>query len=56
MSPWFAGSKAMIVFVVYIVIGYILFAACGGARNKLSPEEREKNMFGDLDLNAMRQK
>ena len=56
MSPWFAGTKALIVFVVYIIVGYILFFACGGARNKLSPEEREKNMFGELDLKAMRQK
>ena len=54
--PWFAGSKSVIVFVVYIVIGYILFFACGGARNKLTPEEREKSMFGDLDLAKMRQK
>ena len=56
MSPWFAGTKALIVFVCYIVVGYVLYFACGGARNKLSPEEREKNMFGDLDLKAMRQK
>ena len=56
MSPWYAGTKALIVFVVYIIVGYVLFFACGGARNKLSPEEREKNMFGDLDLKAMRQK
>ena len=56
MSPWFAGGKALLVFVVYIIVGYVLFFACGGARNKLTPEEREKNMFGDLDLKAMRQK
>ena len=54
--PWFAGGKAVIVFVVYIIIGFILFAATSKNRNALSPQEREHAMFGDVDLNAMRQK
>ncbi len=54
--PWFAGSKAVLVFVIYVIIGFILFAATSGSRKALSPEEREKSMFGDLDLQAMRQK
>ena len=56
VCPWFAGSKAVIVFVIYIIVGFILFAATSGSRKALSPEEREKAMFGDLDLNAMRNK
>ncbi len=56
VCPWFAGGKAVLVFVIYIIVGFILFAASGGARNALSPEEREHAMFGKLDLEAMRQK
>ena len=56
VCPWFAGSKAVIVFVIYIIVGFILFAATSGSRKALSPEEREKAMFGDLDLKAMRSK
>ena len=43
--PWFAGGKAVIVFVVYIIIGFILFAATSKNRNALSPQEREHAMF-----------
>lgn len=52
--PWYAGGKSVIVFVVYIVIGFILYFASGSARNKMTAAEREKAMFGDLDLEAMR--
>ncbi len=55
-APWFAGKAAVIVFVIYLVIGFALFAISSGARNQLSAEEREKSMFGDLDLQAMRGK
>ena len=54
VCPWFAGKTAVIAFVVYIIIGFILFGATSGSRKALTPEEREKSMFGDLDLNAMR--
>ena len=54
ISPWFAGTKAVTVFVVYLIIGFVLFFATGSSRNRLSPQERERAMFGDLDLEAMR--
>jgi amino acid transporter len=52
--PWFAGGKAVTVFVVYLIIGFVLYFATGSARKGLSPQERERSMFGDLDLEAMR--
>ena len=54
-SPWFAGTKAVTVFVIYLIIGFVLFFATSGSRNRLAPQEREKSMFGDLDLETMRQ-
>ena len=54
VSPWFAGGKAVTVFVVYIVVGFVLYFATSGSRKALSPHEREQAMFGNLDLNAMR--
>ena len=54
--PWYAGNKAVLVFVIYLIVGFILFAATSSSRKALSPEEREKSMFGDLDLKAMRSK
>ena len=54
--PWYAGNKAVLVFVIYIIVGFILFAATSGSRKTLTPEEREKSMFGELDLTAMRTK
>jgi len=56
VSPWFAGTKAVTVFVIYIAIGFVLFFATSGSRNRLAPQERERSMFGDLDLEAMRRK
>ena len=53
-SPWFAGAKAVTVFVVYLIIGFVLYFATGSSRNRLSPQEREQAMFGELDLEAMR--
>ena len=54
--PWYAGNKAVLVFVIYLIVGFLLFAATSGSRRALTPEEREKSMFGDLDLKAMRSK
>lgn len=54
ITPFYVGSKALIIFVVYIVIGIVLHLAAGGQRNQLSPHERMKNMFGELDLDEMR--
>lgn len=54
VTPFYVGSKALIVFVVYIVIGIVLHLAAAGQRNQLSPHERMKNMFGELDLDEMR--
>ena len=54
ITPFYVGSKALIIFVVYIVIGIVLHLASGGQRNQLSAHERMKNMFGELDLDEMR--
>ena len=54
ITPFYVGSKALIIFVVYIVIGIVLHLAAGGQRNQLSAHERMKNMFGNLDLDEMR--
>lgn len=56
MTPFFVGKKALIVFVVYLVIGVVLHLASGGQRKQISAHDRMKNMFGDLDLDAMRNK
>ena len=53
-TPFYAGKQAVIVFVVYIVIGIVLHLASGGQRKQLSAHERMKNMFGNLDLDEMR--
>ena len=53
-TPFYAGTKAVLIFVVYIVIGIVLHLASGGQRNQLSAHERMKNMFGNLDLDEMR--
>ena len=52
--PHFAGGKAIIVFVIFLLVGCVLYAAAGGDRKKMDEHERMKNMFGDLDLDAMR--
>ena len=41
---------------IFLVIGVILYAVAGGQRKQISAHDRMKNMFGDLDLDAMRQK
>ena len=53
-TPFYAGGKAVGIFVVYIIIGIVLHLASGGQRNQLSAHERMKNMFGNLDLDEMR--
>lgn len=53
-TPFFVGGAALKAFVGFLVVGVILFVIAGGERNKLTAAEREKNMFGDLDLNALR--
>ena len=53
-TPFYVGSKALIIFVVYIIIGIVLHLASGGQRKLVSPHERMKNMFGELDLDEMR--
>lgn len=47
-NPVYMGSKAVIVFVVWIVIGFALFFANGKERNSLSKEEREEAVFGKM--------
>ena len=53
-TPFYAGGKAVGIFVVYIIIGIVLHLASGGQRKQLSAHERMKNMFGNLDLDEMR--
>ena len=54
ITPFYVGSKALLIFVIYIVIGIVLHLASGGQRKELSAHERMKNMFGNLDLDEMR--
>jgi amino acid transporter len=54
VSPFFVGKVALIAFVGYFVIGIILFLAASGRRKELTAKEREQHMFGDVDLEAMR--
>lgn len=54
--PFFAGGKALIIFVIFMLVGVLLFAAAGGERKQMNTHERMKNMFGDVDLEAMRTK
>jgi amino acid transporter len=54
VSPFFVGKVALLAFVGYFVIGVVLFAAASGRRKELTAKEREHQMFGDLDLDAMR--
>ena len=54
--PFFAGGKALIIFVIFMLVGVVLFAAAGGARKRMDTHERMKNMFGNVDLEAMRTK
>lgn len=53
-TPFYAGTKAVLIFVVYIVIGIVLHSASGRQRNQVSAHERMKNMSGNLDLDEMR--
>lgn len=54
-SPFYAKPKAILVFVIFLVIGVLLYAAAGKDRKGMAAHERMKNMFGDVDLDAMRQ-
>lgn len=54
-SPFYAKPKAIFVFVIFLVIGVLLYAAAGKDRKGMAAHERMKNMFGDVDLDAMRQ-
>ena len=54
ICPWFATWPAIWAFLGYLVIGAILYAASAGQRKQLAPAEREKAMFGDLDLEKMK--
>jgi amino acid transporter len=53
-TPFFAGKTALIIFVVYMVVGIILYGVAGGQRKQMGTHECMKNMFGDVDLDAMR--
>lgn len=44
-NPVFMGNKAVMLFIVWMLIGVILFAMCGGQRKKVSPEERRACLF-----------
>ena len=52
--PHYVGTKALVAFVGFMIVGLVLFLAAGGQRKALSVHERTKNMFGDLNLDEMR--
>ncbi len=54
--PFFAGGKALLIFLIFMIVGLVLYLAASGQRKALSAHDRMKNMFGDLDLDAMRNK
>ena len=55
-TPFYATTKAIVVFVVFMVIGFILYASASSTRKQMDTHERMKNMFGDVDLDEMRNK
>ena len=44
-APPFMGKMAIILFICWMVLGFILFAAASGQRNALPPEERAAALF-----------
>ncbi len=48
-NPVFMGGMAIKLFVGWMVIGFALFFAASGERNKLTPEQRHHNMFAKME-------
>ena len=55
-TPFYATTRAIVVFVIFMLVGFVLYAAAGNSRKQMSAHERMKNMFGDVDLDEMRKK
>ena len=47
-SPMFMELQPIVIFVCWMIVGFILFAAASGERNKLTPKERFDNMFATM--------
>lgn len=54
MTPFYVGTTALYAFVGFIVIGIILHLAAGGQRKQMSAQERAEQMFGKIDLEALK--
>lgn len=48
-SPCYMGSMACILFVIWMVLGFILYFASAGQRNQLTPEERSASLFAKMN-------
>ena len=55
-TPFYATTRAIVVFVIFMLVSFVLYAAAGNSRKQMSAHERMKNMFGDVDLDEMRKK
>lgn len=54
MTPFYVGTTALYAFVGFIVIGIILHLAAGGQRKQMTAQERAEQMFGKIDLEALK--
>ncbi len=48
-NPVSMTKTAIILFVVWMVLGFVLFLACSGQRKKVSPEERKAALFAKVN-------
>ena len=48
-SPCYMGPMACILFVIWMVLGFILYFASAGQRNQLTPEERSASLFAKMN-------
>ena len=49
-SPFYIGNLAVRMFLIWMAIGFTLFALCGAQRKKLSKAEIEHNIFGTTSV------
>ena len=49
-SPFFIGKLAVRMFLIWMAIGFALFALCSAQRKKLPKEEIERNIFGTAEV------
>ncbi len=48
-NPLFMGKMAIVMFVAWMALGFVLYMACFRQRQAVSPEEREKTIFAKLN-------